>query len=80
MGTGNISKWYVHCPVCGGYLIKSSVSDSEVECRRCHNTIGVMVGDGMVTVYEKTSGDRDTEMRGRVAVYHAMLSHKQAEG
>ena len=47
------SKWYVHCPVCGGYLIKSSASNSEVECKRCHNTIGVLVNEGCVTVYEK---------------------------
>ena len=48
MGATSGNKWYVHCPVCGAYLIRSSVSDSEVECKKCHNTIGVLVKDGMV--------------------------------
>lgn len=67
-------KWYVHCPVCGGYLIKSSASDSEVECKRCHSTIGVLVNDGRVTVYEKRDGI--AEMQGRVAVYQTKLAQK----
>ena len=69
MGANSESKWYVHCPVCGAYLIKSSVSNSEVECRKCRNTIGVLVDEGMVTVYEKNV-DGMKEMQGRVAVYH----------
>lgn len=67
------SKCYVHCPVCGGYLIKSAASDSEVECRKCHSTIGVLVNDGRVTVYEKH--DSDADMQGRVAVYRAHLAN-----
>lgn len=69
MGANNESKWYVHCPVCGAYLIKSSVSNSEVECRKCHNTISVLVRDGMVAVYETDEHGEDA-MRGRIAVYH----------
>lgn len=72
MGTGNESRWYVHCPVCGAYLIKSSVSDSEVECRRCHNIIGVLITEGRVTVYEKK--DHPAAMQKRVAVYQEKLS------
>lgn len=67
MLVGRKNKCYVHCPVCGGYLIKSSASNSEVECRRCHHVISVVVNDGMVTVYEKQEGN--TGMQGRVAVY-----------
>ncbi len=69
------SKCYVHCPVCGGYLIKSAASDSEVECRRCHSTIGVLVNDGCVTVYEKRD-ENEEKMQGRVAVYQTKLSKK----
>ena len=71
------SKWYVHCPVCGGYLIKSSASNSEVECKRCHNTIGVLVNEGSVTVYEKR--DDLAEMQGRVAVYQTKYSRRSSK-
>lgn len=71
------SKWYVHCPVCGGYLIKSSASNSEVECKRCHNTIGVLVNEGCVTVYEKR--DDLAEMQGRVAVYQTKYSRRSSK-
>ena len=74
MGATSGNKWYVHCPVCGAYLIRSSVSDSEVECKKCHNTIGVLVKDGMVAVYEKDKQGEDA-MQGRVAVYHEKLGH-----
>lgn len=72
MGMTSGNKWYVHCPVCGTYLIRSSASDSEVECRKCHNTISVLVRDGMVAVYETDEHGEDA-MRGRVAVYHEKL-------
>lgn len=72
MLVGRKNKCYVHCPVCGGYLIKSSASNSEVECRRCHHVISVVVNDGMVTVYEKQEGN--TGMQGRVAVYQEKFS------
>lgn len=74
MGTIQTDKWYVHCPVCGGYLIKSSVSNSEVKCNKCHNNIGVLVEDGMVTVFEKFGDEKDTELqRRRVSVYKQRL-------
>ena len=38
-------------------------------CRKCHNTISVLVRDGMVAVYELDEHGEDA-MRGRVAVYH----------
>ena len=50
------------------------MSDSEVECKKCHNTIGVLVKDGMVAVYEKDKHGEDA-MQGRVAVYHKKLGH-----
>lgn len=74
MGTIRKDKWYVHCPVCGGYLIKSSVSNSEVTCRKCHNNIGVLVEEGVVTVFEKPGDENETELQQRrVSVYRQRL-------
>ena len=69
METTHRNMWHVHCPVCGAHLIRSSVSDSEVECKKCHHTIGVLVKDGMVSVCEK----HGEEMKGRAVVYRGKL-------
>ena len=58
-------------------MIKSSASNSEVECKRCHNTIGVLVNEGCVTVYEKR--DDLAEMQGRVAVYQTKYSRRSSK-
>lgn len=79
MGAIKEGQWYVHCPACGAFLIKSAMSDSEVVCRKCRKSIGVLVKDGKVTVYEKDT-DNGSEMPGRINVYHTRLTQIQTQG
>lgn len=46
-------KKHVHCPVCGSKLVRSKQSVSEMDCFKCHNTIGILVWDDIVTVVDK---------------------------
>lgn len=43
-------------------------------CRKCHNNIGVLVEEGVVTVFEKPGDENETELqRQRVSVYRQRL-------
>ena len=71
-------KWHVHCPVCGCKLGRSKRSDSDMECHKCHSTIGILVSDGMVTVVDRTER-RDSACTARVSVYIEKLSQLMDE-
>ena len=43
-----IIKWHVHCTVCGAFLEKSSNSNSEIMCNKCHTTLEIFVKNDMV--------------------------------
>lgn len=38
-----IIKWHVHCTVCGAFIEKSSNSNSEIMCNKCHTTLEIFV-------------------------------------
>lgn len=66
-------KWHVHCPVCGCKLGRSNLSDSDIECHKCHSMIGILVSNGIVTVVDKTEY-ADAERRRRAAAYMEKFS------
>ena len=66
MGSGNI-KWHVHCSVCGAFLEKSAQSDSEVDCKKCRNTLEILVKDDIVSVRPLVI--RDEQLKERMSVY-----------
>lgn len=66
MGSGKI-KWHVHCSVCGLFIQKSAQSDSEVECRKCHSTLEIIVKDDTVCVRPLVI--RDERLKAGMTVY-----------
>ena len=72
MGSGAI-KWHVHCSVCGAFLEKSAMSDSEVDCKKCKSTLEVLVNDDIVSVRPLVV--RDEQLRSRMTVYSRSLKN-----
>lgn len=72
MGSDSV-KWHVHCSVCGAFLEKSAMSDSEVDCKKCKSTLEVLVKNDIVSVRPLVI--RDERLRSRMTVYTRSLKN-----
>ena len=62
-----IIKWHVHCTVCGAFLEKSSNSNSEIMCNKCHTTLEIFIKNDMVSV--RPIHIRDEQLKSRMRTY-----------
>lgn len=49
----NSKKLYVHCPVCGNQLFRSTVSDVEIRCSRCKNNFDIEIDRNHILILQK---------------------------
>lgn len=68
-----IIKWHVHCTVCGAFIEKSSNSNSEIMCNKCHTTLAILVKDDMVSVRPLIV--RDEQLKSRMRSYSRMITN-----
>ena len=75
MGTGAI-KWHVHCSVCGEFIEKSAMFESEVKCKKCRSILEILVKDEMVSVRPIEIGDE--QLKKRMRTYTQVLKDTKA--
>ena len=49
----NLKKLYVHCPVCGTQLFRSTVSDIEIRCSRCKTNFNIEIDRNHILILQK---------------------------
>ena len=70
-----IIKWHVHCTVCGAFLEKSSNSNSEIMCNKCHTTLEIFVKNDMVSV--RPIHIRDEQLKSRMRTYSRKMMNQK---
>ena len=72
--TSGNKKRCVCCPICGGIVLKGTVTDSEHICRKCGAAVGAWVKDGVVIVYDPSDESIEETTAHRLFAYLDTLS------